>query len=122
MKQRKNLFQYERHNQPLLPRRQFLYRLARHLSFGLLLIFASLAIGVLGYHFTENMSWLDSLLNASMILSGMGPVNTLATTAGKVFASLYALFAGIIFLVAAGVFVAPVVHRWLHKMHLDQEE
>ncbi|HNR02714.1 MAG TPA: hypothetical protein PKK59_09275 [Anaerolineaceae bacterium] len=122
MKQRKNFFQYERHNQPLLPRRQFLYRLARHLSFGLLLIFASLAIGVLGYHFTENMSWLDSLLNASMILSGMGPVNTLATTAGKVFASLYALFAGIIFLVAAGVFVAPVVHRWLHKMHLDQEE
>jgi len=122
VKQRKNFFQYERHNQPLLPRRQFLYRLARHLSFGLLLIFASLAIGVLGYHFTENMSWLDSLLNASMILSGMGPVNTLATTAGKVFASLYALFAGIIFLVAAGVFVAPVVHRWLHKMHLDQEE
>ncbi len=120
MTHKRTLFQYERHNQPLLPRRQFLYRLVRHIGFGVLLILASLAIGVLGYHFTEHMPWLDSLLNASMILGGMGPVNTLATAAGKVFASLYALFAGIVFLVAAGVFIAPVVHRWLHKMHLDQ--
>jgi len=116
------LFKYERHNQPLLPKRQFLFRLLRHFGFGTGLILGSLAIGVLGYHFTENMPWLDSVLNASMILGGMGPVNTLATAAGKVFASLYALFSGVIFLVAAGVFVAPVVHRWLHKMHLDQDE
>jgi hypothetical protein len=116
------LFKYERHNQPLLPKRQFLFRLLRHFGFGTVLIFGSLAIGVLGYHFTENMPWLDSVLNASMILGGMGPVNTLATAAGKVFASLYALFSGVIFLVAAGVFIAPVVHRWLHKMHLDQDE
>ena len=122
MKRNPPLFKYERHNQPLLPRRQFLFRLLRHLGFGLFLILASLTIGVLGYHFTENLPWLDSILNASMILGGMGPVNTLATAAGKVFASLYALFAGIIFLVAAGVFIAPVVHRWLHKMHLDQDE
>jgi hypothetical protein len=116
------LFKYERHNQPLLPKRQFLFRLLRHFGFGTGLILGSLAIGVLGYHFTENMPWLDSVLNASMILGGMGPVNTLATAAGKVFASLYALFSGVIFLVAAGVFIAPVVHRWLHKMHLDQDE
>ncbi len=121
MKHKPPLFTYERHNQPLLPRRQFLFRLVRHFGFGLFLILASLAIGVLGYHITENLPWLDSILNASMILGGMGPVNTLTTTAGKVFASLYALFAGIIFLVAAGVFIAPVVHRWLHKMHLDQD-
>lgn len=122
MKRSAPLFKYERHNQPLLPKRQFLFRLLRHFGFGTGLILGSLAIGVLGYHFTENMPWLDSVLNASMILGGMGPVNTLATAAGKVFASLYALFSGVIFLVAAGVFVAPVVHRWLHKMHLDQDE
>jgi len=116
------LFKYERHNQPLLPKMQFLFRLLRHFGFCTGLILGSLAIGVLGYHFTENMPWLDSVLNASMILGGMGPVNTLATAAGKVFASLYALFSGVIFLVAAGVFIAPVVHRWLHKMHLDQDE
>ena len=122
MKRAAPLFKYERHNQPLLPKRQFLFRLLRHFGFGTVLILGSLAIGVLGYHFTENMPWLDSVLNASMILGGMGPVNTLATAAGKVFASLYALFSGVIFLVAAGVFIAPVVHRWLHKMHLDQDE
>ena len=122
MKRSAPLFKYERHNQPLLPKRQFLFRLLRHFGFGTGLILRSLAIGVLGYHFTENMPWLDSVLNASMILGGMGPVNTLATAAGKVFASLYALFSGVIFLVAAGVFIAPVVHRWLHKMHLDQDE
>ncbi|HNS07809.1 MAG TPA: hypothetical protein PKZ26_08570 [Anaerolineaceae bacterium] len=122
MKRSAPLFKYERHNQPLLPKRQFLFRLLRHFGFGTGLILGSLAIGVLGYHFTENMPWLDSVLNASMILGGMGPVNTLATAAGKVFASLYALFSGVIFLVAAGVFIAPVVHRWLHKMHLDQDE
>lgn len=122
MKRAAPLFKYERHNQPLLPKRQFLFRLLRHFGFGTGLILGSLAIGVLGYHFTENMPWLDSVLNASMILGGMGPVNTLATAAGKVFASLYALFSGVIFLVAAGVFIAPVVHRWLHKMHLDQDE
>jgi hypothetical protein len=90
------------------------------LSAGLLSF--SLGIGVLGYHVTEGLGWLDSLLNASMILGGMGPVNELRTTSGKVFASVYALFSGIAFLVAAGVVVAPVVHRFLHHLHLDLDE
>jgi hypothetical protein len=111
---------YERHNQPLISRNAFLKRLLSHslLAFGLLAL--SLGIGVLGYHFFEKLSWLDALLNASMILGGMGPVNPIVTTAGKVFASLYALFSGMIFLVVAGLLVAPVVHRILHRMHLDK--
>lgn len=115
----RNPFNYEHHDQPLLPRKYFLLRLVRHVGMGLLLILLSLGIGVLGYHFFENLSWLDSLLNASMILGGMGPVNPVVTAAGKVFASLYALFSGIIFLAAASVMVAPVVHRILHQVHLD---
>lgn len=117
----KHFLNYERHNQPLLPRRQFIDRLARHVGFGSILILLSLGIGILGYHFLENLSLVDSLLNASMILGGMGPVNSLYTTAGKVFASMYSLFSGIIFLVAASVMVAPVVHRILHRMHLDDK-
>lgn len=120
--QTKQILHYERHNQPLLPRRQFIDRLTRHVVFGVGLIAVSLGIGILGYHFFENLSWLDSLLNASMILGGMGPVNSLNTTGGKIFASVYALFSGIIFLVAAGVMVAPVVHRILHRMHLNDDD
>jgi len=118
---RKSILHYERHNQPLLPRGLFFLRLLRHVGFGAVLIAVSLGIGMAGYHFLEHLSWVDSLLNASMILGGMGPVNMLTTTAGKFFASFYALFSGIIFLVAAGVMVAPVVHRLLHRMHLDDE-
>lgn len=120
--QKQALFQYERHNQPLLPRSFFFLRLARHVGIGLLLIVLSLGIGILGYHFFEKLSWLDSLLNASMILGGMGPVNIVVTTGGKLFASLYALFSGIIFLAAASVMVAPVIHRIMHQVHLDDEE
>ena len=120
--QKQALFHYERHNQQLLPRKFFFLRLARHLGIGLLLIFLSLGIGILGYHFFENLSWLDSLLNASMILGGMGPVNTVVTPGGKLFASLYALFSGIIFLAAASVMVAPVIHRIMHQVHLDNDE
>lgn len=79
-------------------------------------------IGVFGYHLIENMSWVDSLLNASMILGGMGPVNELRTDTGKIFASLYALFSGIVFLVTAGIILAPAVHRLLHSMHIDDKD
>jgi hypothetical protein len=115
-------FRYEHRSQPLLPRRHYLRRLLWHGLWGLALILASLAIGILGYHVLEGLSWLDSLLNASMILGGMGPVNELHTNAGKLFASFYALFAGIVFLVIAGILVAPVVHRFLHRLHLDAGE
>ena len=111
---------YERHNQPLLPRKAFYKRVFNHLLLASMLLGVSLFIGMWGYHGFEKLSWLDALLNASMILGGMGPVNTLATTGGKIFASVYALFSGMVFLVVAGLLVAPVAHRILHRMHLDK--
>jgi hypothetical protein len=82
----------------------------------------SLGLGVLGYRFLEGLSWIDALLNAAMILGGMGPVNELHSTAGKLFASFYALYSGVVFLVVAGVLFAPVVHRFLHYFHLETGE
>jgi len=113
---------YEHRSQPLLPGHLFLRRVVWHILVALTVISGSLFIGVAGYHFTEGLSWLDSLLNASMILGGMGPVNELHTSGGKVFASFYSLFSGIVFLVTAGILLAPVVHRFLHRLHLDGEE
>jgi hypothetical protein len=104
---------------PLAPRRAFALRLAWHAVAALAYVVGSLAIGVLGYHRLEGMPYLDSLLNASMILGGMGPVGELHTPAGKLFASAYALYSGIGFLVMAGVLFAPVIHRFLHKFHLE---
>jgi hypothetical protein len=95
------------------------------LSHGLLalsLVLVALGIGVAGYHFTEGLSWLDALLNASMILGGMGPVNELRTAAGKLFASAYALFSGMAFLATAGILVAPLAHRLLHRLHLETSD
>jgi hypothetical protein len=110
---------YEHRSMPLLPRRAFARRMAGHALFALAFIAGSLAIGVAGYHWIEGMPFIDSLLNASMLLGGMGPVGDLHTVAGKLFASAYALFAGIGFLVVAGVLFAPVIHRFLHKFHLE---
>ena len=113
---------YERHHQPLLSRTAFLRRVARHVGTSMGIIAGSLGIGILGYRFLEHFNWIDALLNASMILGGMGPVGELKTTAGKIFASFYALYSGLIVLVAAGVIFAPVLHRFLHRFHLDEIE
>lgn len=113
---------YEHRNQPLASRKVFASRLIRNGLIGLLLIMFSLVIGMLGYHFIEHLSWIDALLNASMILSGMGPVNPVQTDAGKLFASFYALYSGIIPLAAAGVLAAPILHRFLHRFHLADEK
>jgi hypothetical protein len=110
---------YERRHQPLLSRGAFLRREVRHVGTSLGIIIGSLGFGLLGYHLLEHFSWLDSLLNASMILGGMGPVGELKTTAGKLFASFYALYSGLVVLVAAGVIFAPVLHRFLHRFHLE---
>ncbi len=110
---------FERRKEPLLPRSQFLRRMARYVGIAFAIDAGSLAIGVLGYHFFEGLSWLDSLLNAAMLLGGMGPVNSLHTTAGKLFASFYAIYCGVIFLVVAGVILAPIIHRFLHHFHLE---
>ena len=112
---------YEHHSQPLLPRHLFLRRLLRHILSAGGILLGSLGIGVVGYHVFERLAWIDSLLNASMILGGMGPVAELRTTAGKLFASGYALFAGVIFLVVVGIVVAPIAHRLLHRLHLDED-
>jgi hypothetical protein len=111
---------YEHRTEPLLPRHEFYRRLIRHGLVALVLMALSLGLGVLGYHLTEGLSWLDSLLNASMILGGMGPVDVLHTPAGKLFASFYALFSGAVFLGMAGIVVAPIAHRLLHRLHLEE--
>ena len=87
-----------------------------------MLLLVSLAIGMLGYHFFENLSWIDSLLNASMILGGMGPVSPLQTNAGKIFASFYAIYSGVILLASVGILIAPIFHRFLHRFHLADEK
>ena len=112
---------YEHRNQPLLPRPAFLVRLAGHVGIAVAVIFGSLGLGILGYHFLEGLPWIDALVNASMLLGGMGPVDPLHTTAGKLFASFYALYAGMVFLVAVGIIFAPVFHRILHHFHLVTE-
>lgn len=112
---------FEHHSQPLLPRHRFYRRVGRYASAAFLLLAASWALGTLGYRLLENMSWIDALFNAAMILGGMGPVNELHTDAGKLFASFYALFSGVVFLVAVGVLVVPVLHRLLHIFHLEED-
>lgn len=107
---------------PLLPQRLYVQRLLRNLWLALGILVGSLLMGVIGYHLTEGLPWLDSLLNASMILGGMGPVNELHTQCGKLFASFYALFSGVVFISSVAVLLAPMVLRFLHKFHLDLQE
>jgi len=113
---------YEHRTQPLLPRRLFLLRMLRHGLLALIIVLFSLGIGVVGYHVAAGLSWLDALLNASMILGGMGPVNELHTVAGKLFASAYALFSGVAFLATVGILVAPLAHRLFHHLHLEESD
>ena len=113
---------YEHRKEPLLSKAKFLRRLGRHglVAFGVLI--CGLGIGVLGYHVFARLSWIDSLLNASMILGGMGPVDPLKTNAAKIFASCYALFSGLAFIGIVSVLLAPFVHRMLHRFHAEARE
>ena len=113
---------FEHRREPLLPRRKFYVRLARGAAIGFLIITASLSVGMAGYHWLEHMSWLDSFVNAAMILSGMGPVGQLQSGPGKLFAGCYALYSGLALLTSVGVIFAPVFHRFLHKFHLELKE
>ena len=113
---------YEHRSRPLLPRRQFYSRLARSFSTGAVIVAVSLIIGMAGYHFIENMPWIDAFANASMILSGMGPLHNPKTDAGKLFAGIYALYSGFAVLVIAGVTFAPAIHRVLHRFHLADDK
>ncbi|NJC97553.1 MAG: hypothetical protein C3F07_15340 [Anaerolineales bacterium] len=113
---------YERHRQPLASRKVFARRLALNGLIGMSLLAFSLGMGMVGYHFLENLSWIDSLLNASMILGGMGPVDPMRTDAGKIFASFYAIYSGVILLASVGILIAPIFHRFLHHFHLADEK
>jgi hypothetical protein len=110
---------YEHRWKPLLPRQKFYHRLARSAALGIGVIGGALVIGMVGYHVFENLGWVDSFANASMILSGMGPLGELKTTGGKIFAGCYALFSGVAFLTSIGLVFAPIFHRFLHKFHLE---
>jgi len=112
-------YQLEHFSRPLAPRSAFLRRFSLSALAGLTLIGTSLLAGMLGYHGFEGLSWMDSFLNASMILGGMGPIWSPQTDAGKVFAGLYALYSGLAVIAVVGVVFAPVVHRFLHRFHAD---
>ncbi|MBS0375390.1 MAG: hypothetical protein JSR73_12500 [Proteobacteria bacterium] len=110
---------YEKRSDRLAPPRVFLRRLARHAALTLALIAVSLAAGMLGYHALEHLGWTDAYLNAAMLLGGMGPVDPPRTEAGKLFAGTYALYCGLVVIVAAGILLAPFLHRLMHRFHLE---
>lgn len=113
---------YEKKKDKLAPLPVFYGRMLRSLVVATVVLFMCLSIGILGYHFTDNIPWIDSVHNASMILSGMGPVVEIKSTAGKIFSSFYALFSGIAFITNIGIILAPAAHRLFHSLHLDDDE
>lgn len=112
---------FEHHHEKLLPRRLFLRRLAKYALISLGIIVISLVVGMIGYNVLEGFSWVDSFLNAAMLMGGMGPVSALHTDGGKIFAGIYAMYCGIVELVAIAIFAAPIFHRFLHHFHLESE-
>ncbi|MBV6520112.1 MAG: hypothetical protein MNPFHGCM_00217 [Gemmatimonadaceae bacterium] len=104
---------------PLAPRSVYLWRVLRGFAIAGGAVAAGLLIGAIGYHLTEGLSWLDAMLNAAMLLAGEGPMAPPHTTSGKVFATVYALFSGVLFITAVSVLLAPVAHRFLHRLHLE---
>ncbi len=112
---------YESRNHPPIPRQRFVNRVLRHAAAAFALLLFSLMIGMAGYSFFEHLAWRDAFLNAAMLMGGMGPVDAPHTDGGKLFAGLYALYAGLVFLVAATLILAPLVHRVLHKFHWREE-
>ena len=111
---------YESKQQPVLPSAHFARRLAIHGLSSMALLAGSLGVGILGYTTLEGLSLLDAFLNSAMLLGGMGPVNTPTTAGGKLFAGIYALYAGLVFIFTAALLLAPVFHRVLHRFHLDR--
>jgi hypothetical protein len=112
---------YETKKQAPLTRAEFIKRLLGHLAVAMALLFVSLAGGMLGYMYFEDLPWVDAFLNSAMLLGGMGPVNPPLTASGKLFAGLYALYAGLFFIVTAALLFTPVLHRVIHRFHWDRE-
>ena len=113
---------YEHRSHRPISRTAFVWRLVRHLGYSTVLVIGSLAIGMVGYRTIEHFTWMDSFLNAAMLLGGMGPVGAPQTEAGKLFAGLYALFCGMIVILITGVIIAPIVHRVMHRFHWVEEK
>jgi hypothetical protein len=113
------ILHFEHRGQPPISSRHFAIRLLRHGGYAALLVGASLVVGTAGYHLFAHQLWIDALLNAAMLLGGMGPIGAVDTTSGKLFAAAFALYSGLVFLVAAGLLLAPVFHRVLHRFHSE---
>lgn len=118
----KKHFLYEHKNKPLLPFKEFIQRIGVHFFISMSILSISLFVGTLGYSYLGNMSQIDGFYNASMILTGMGPVNQLQTDAAKLFSSFYAIYSGVAFLTMMGVMASPIVHRILHILHIKENE
>lgn len=113
------LFRFEHHTERVVNDAAFAGRVAMNLLVGVAIILVALAIGMIGYHATERMDWLEAFLNAAMLLGGMGPVDPLRTAAGKLFAGMYALFCGLLIVLVSGIVLAPVLHRVLHALKVE---
>jgi hypothetical protein len=112
---------FEHYSQPIADRQRFTQRVISHGAVALAAIAVSLTIGTVGYHWFALQSWIDSFLNACMLLGGMGPVGDITTWGGKLFAGLYALYCGLVFILVSGILLAPFLHRVLHVLHLDDK-
>jgi hypothetical protein len=110
---------FEHAAESVIPLRQFALRLAHSGALAIAIVAASLFVGMLGYHLLEGLSWIDAFLNAAMLLGGMGPVEVPTTFGGKLFSGLYALYCGLVVIFAAGILLAPMAHRVLHKFHME---
>jgi len=112
---------YEHHKQPLASRATFYQRILKNILIAFFIMLFCMLIGVIGYHYFGEATWIDSIHNAAMILSGMGPVIEIQSTGGKIFSSCYALFSGVIFITNVGVILAPAIHRIFHRLHVEEK-
>jgi len=113
---------FEKRHQPVLPTPRFILRFVKSLGTALAIVLIALAVGIAGYHWIVGLSWIDALLNASMILTGMGPVDQMTTAGDKLFASMYALFSGLIFVSVTALILIPIGHRIMHLFHHHKNE
>ena len=117
-----SFLRYERKHEPLVSREVFLQRLGRNALVALSIIGASLVVGIVGYRTLEGMEWIDAFVESAMLLGGMGPIHAPASVAGKLFAGVYALYSGILVIATAGIILAPIFHRLLHSLHLEDDD
>lgn len=113
---------FEPRREQLAPISEFVRRLLKFFLFASLIMALALGMGVCGYHYWGGLAWIDALVNAAMILGGMGPVDKMETVPGKLFSTFYALFSGLVFVATFSLLISPVMHRALHKFHVDDED